>query len=161
MTSPPLAGRSVGVLRAGDEFRLVATVPIRAGAVILRVDGHIVGTPSRHSIQVGMGEHLEVPPGASITEELDQFGWRFLNHSCDPNGRIRDRELIALRDIAPWEDLTFDYHTTEWDLANPFACRCGASHCVGTVSGYAHLRADERARLRPFVAPHLLELARG
>ncbi len=58
------------------------------------------------------------------------------NHSCDPNAAF-DAEgmLVALRDIAPNEEITFDYlkHPTPASPWN-FACRCGSSNCVGWIS---------------------------
>lgn len=67
---------------------------------------------------------------------------RFINHSCDPNcetviegGRVF---IEALRDIAPGEELGYEYGLT-WEstddpdeLAN-YACRCGAAKCRGTM----------------------------
>jgi SET domain-containing protein len=61
---------------------------------------------------------------------------RLLNHSCAPNceavldeGRIW---IIALRDIRPGEELTFNYG---YDLENyrEHPCRCGAVECVGYI----------------------------
>lgn len=57
------------------------------------------------------------------------------NHSCDPNGRFDESGmLVAVRDIAADEELTFDY------LAHPlpaspwnFECLCGASNCRGWI----------------------------
>ncbi len=59
---------------------------------------------------------------------------RFINHSCAPNceaelldGRIW---IIALRDVAPGEEVTFNYG---YDLVDykEHPCRCGAPGCVG------------------------------
>ncbi|MFM7280471.1 MAG: SET domain-containing protein-lysine N-methyltransferase, partial [Planctomycetia bacterium] len=81
--------------------------------------------------------------------------WLFLNHSCRPTTAVRGRELIALRPIAPYEELSFDYETTEWHMAEPFTCRCG--NCGGrSVRGFAFLPAEERERRRPYLAPHLV-----
>jgi hypothetical protein len=61
---------------------------------------------------------------------------RLLNHSCAPNceavldeGRIW---IIALRDIRPGEELTFNYG---YDLENyrEHPCRCGAVECAGYI----------------------------
>jgi SET domain-containing protein len=71
---------------------------------------------------------------------------RFINHSCDPNCRAqKDRGriwIIALRDIARGEEITFDYgfRFRHW-AANP--CRCGAAPCAGYI-----VTASQRWRLR-------------
>ncbi|MGC8509197.1 MAG: SET domain-containing protein, partial [Thiomonas sp.] len=67
---------------------------------------------------------------------------RWINHSCAPNceaQQIGNRVFIdALRDIAPGEELFFDY-ALELDarytakLKRDYACRCGAPNCRGTL----------------------------
>jgi hypothetical protein len=59
----------------------------------------------------------------------------FTNHSCDPNATFNAAGmLVAIRNIEPGEELTFDYllHPTPaspWD----FECSCGAESCIGWV----------------------------
>ncbi len=71
---------------------------------------------------------------------------RFINHSCQPNCRteiIRGRVwIIARRDIAAGEELTFDYGFPfrKWHL---HPCRCGAPRCAGFIVG-----SNQRWRLR-------------
>jgi SET domain-containing protein len=77
-----------------------------------------------------------------LDEEFDLDGnveWnpaRFLNHSCAPNceaicedGRVW---IIALRDIQPREEITFNYG---YDLVDyeEHPCRCGAAECAGYI----------------------------
>jgi uncharacterized protein len=68
---------------------------------------------------------------------------RYINHSCDPNSEavIYDNRRIwieAIRDIAPGEELLYDYqyertddHTDEDEEF--YVCRCGAGNCRGTI----------------------------
>lgn len=77
-----------------------------------------------------------------LDEEWDLDGnvpWnpaRFLNHSCAPNCETQcegDRiYIVALRDIAPGEELTFNYG---YDLVEyeEHPCHCGAPACVGFI----------------------------
>lgn len=71
---------------------------------------------------------------------------RRINHSCAPNcesqqsrGRIW---IVAVRDIAPGEELTYDYG---FSLAEhrDHPCRCGAAECAGFI-----LAKGQRWRLR-------------
>ena len=67
---------------------------------------------------------------------------RFINHSCEPNCEAVDyggRIFIeALRDIAPGEELFYDY---AYELDEPltqalkrmYPCHCGAATCRGTI----------------------------
>jgi SET domain-containing protein len=71
---------------------------------------------------------------------------RYINHSCDPNCEaVNDRGniwVVALRDIEPGEELTYEYgYDVEHFLDHP--CRCGADNCVGYI-----VRRDQWTRLR-------------
>ncbi len=67
---------------------------------------------------------------------------RFINHSCEPNCIVEiagERVHIhAARDIAPGEELTFDY-AYEWEARYPpqmlesHRCVCGAPRCRGSI----------------------------
>lgn len=78
----------------------------------------------------------------TLDDEFDLDGnvpWnpaRFINHSCAPNcdvevegGRIM---ILAWRDIAQGEELTFNYG---YDLEDyrEHPCRCGAAECTGFI----------------------------
>ena len=67
---------------------------------------------------------------------------RFINHSCDPNcaSAVEDHRIYidAIRDIAPGEELTFDYQLITQERHTPavkrrFPCHCGAASCRGTM----------------------------
>jgi SET domain-containing protein len=67
---------------------------------------------------------------------------RFINHSCDPNcdaviddGRIW---IETIRDVAPGEELAYDYAYVLPERHSPAAkrrypCTCGAASCRGTI----------------------------
>ena len=62
-------------------------------------------------------------------------GFRFINHSCDPNTFFRctptRAEVYALREIRKGEELTVDYGESHHDGKLP--CRCGARNCRGFI----------------------------
>ena len=62
-------------------------------------------------------------------------GFRFINHSCEPNTfmrRTKDRaEFYALRDIRKGEELTVDYEDSHHE--GRLRCRCGAARCRGWI----------------------------
>ena len=148
-------GDRVGVLRSNQEFMLVACAGVPAGERLFLVDGEVVETASRYSLQVGRGLHLDLPAGCGEQEIMDRYFWRFMNHSCEPNARVERRQVVAARDIAPGEQITFHYNTTEYEMAEPFRCTCGAGTCAGVVAGYSATSADQREVLRPWLAEHL------
>lgn len=80
---------------------------------------------------------------------------RLINHSCLPNctaETIRGRVwIVARREIAEGEELTFDYGFPykEWRL---HPCRCGAPRCVGFIVNKAQrwrVRRLLRGRRKP------------
>ncbi len=67
---------------------------------------------------------------------------RFINHSCNPNCEtmIEDGRVwvLALRNIEPGEELSYDYllerpgrYRTEYE--KQYACHCGAPNCRGIM----------------------------
>ena len=67
---------------------------------------------------------------------------RFVNHSCDPNCETvlaeKEIHIVALRDIAAGEELTYDYGYTLDDESveealRRYPCRCGTAACRGTI----------------------------
>jgi len=147
--------RKVAVTEGPKGQMVVALAPIGQGETIFRIEGVRVARPSRYSIQVGADIHFEPGDGMDL-EEPDRFIWRWLNHHCRPNAAVRDRSLVALRPIAAAEEITFDYNTTEYDMASPFECLCGAPDCAGFIRGFRHLDPSRREALRPSLAQHLL-----
>jgi SET domain-containing protein len=69
---------------------------------------------------------------------------RFINHSCEPNcyaEQDRGRIFIeARRDIAPGDELSYDYwystdaSHTDADLRRLYPCNCGSKRCRGTLA---------------------------
>ena len=135
-------------------YAVVATAALPAGAAVLFVDGDVVERASRYSIQIGVDLHVDVPPQCPA-EPNGSHLWRFLNHSCDANAVLHERMLVASRPIAAGEEVTFDYECNEWELAEPFRCRCGAAACRREIRGHRHLDAATRAAIAPFLSPHI------
>ncbi len=145
----------VGVLHAHRELRVVALENFEAGSSIAVLEGIHSPIATRHTIQIAEDEHLEVPAGTTLVKKIERYPWQFLNHACRPNTRVVGRELIALRRIKAFEELSFDYETTEWQMAEPFMCRC--SECGGrSVSGFRFLNREQRVERLKSLAPHLV-----
>lgn len=150
----PVESRAA-VARVHGNYHVVATELIQPGELVLRIEGDVTLQPTRYTVQVDSGRHIEVPAEAGLELLLDRYFWRFLNHSCDPSAILRGREVIARRRIRPWDEVTFDYDSTEYDMAEPFHCRCGAPSCRGLIRGYRHLAVAQRRRIDPYLAVFL------
>jgi uncharacterized membrane protein YeiB len=144
------ASPRVEVIRTAGAASLHAVHPFARGEVVVPLEGHPVPRPTRFTIQVGTDAHLE-----PMSERASP--WGLMNHSCDPNLAIdvSRRLIVARRPIAAGEELCFDYHTTEWELHEPFICRCTGPHCVGLVRGFAHLPPARQQVLLGDAAPHI------
>lgn len=144
----------VAVAMQGEARSVIATEAIGKGMEILRIKGTLVRVPSRYSVQVDDHLHIE-PPADEIREDArDEHPWRFLNHACNPNAGLDGLRLVALRGIARGEQITFDYNTSEYEMATPFTCACGV--CGGKkIRGFKFLADEERVALYPRLAAHL------
>lgn len=150
----------MGVAQAAGIARVVAQVSIAAGDVVLHIEGLLQDHPTRYSVQVEEGMHVDVPPEHRGVAAADTgYPWQFLNHSCDPNARIVGRTVLAVRPITPGEEITFNYNTTEYLMACPFSCWCGAPNCAGEIGGFGRLDPAAQERLRPLLAAHLRNAA--
>ncbi len=82
---------------------------------------------------------------------------RLVNHSCDPNCGIRDLfKVVAMRDIAPGEEVTWDYGMTEnytWRMK----CTCGSSLCRKTIGAYRTMPPAIRRKYKGYISGWLLE----
>ncbi len=124
--------------------------PLQAGESIMTFTGPLLHRsqvdPNDYHLQVGDEEYL----GASGAAD------DYVNHSCNPNAGFRGLVLVALRDIAVDEEITWDYSTAidEADFEG-FPCACGAAACRGAVRSFRHLPPAVQARLRPWLLPYL------
>lgn len=62
----------------------------------------------------------------------------FFNHSCDPNCGFQALDsslVVAIRDIEPGEELTYDYQCmdTEASFYDGLECKCGSFKCRGVL----------------------------
>jgi|1185.fasta_scaffold606968_1 SET domain-containing protein len=72
----------------------------------------------------------------------------FINHCCDPNCETDEINakvwIIALRDIEPGEELTYDYCLYDGD-DDPCTCHCGTKNCRGTMYSEDEIKRLKKA----------------
>jgi uncharacterized protein len=153
-------GRS-GIHRHG----VFARVAIPAGCVLVEYRGERITKAESAWRELARLERLRRGGDGSTYAfrlnqryDLDARRWgnvsRFINHSCEPNCRAHKSRgriwIIAQRDIARGEEITFDYgYRFRHRALNP--CRCGAARCAGFI-----VAASQRWRLRNLRRARLL-----
>ena len=100
----------------------------------------------------------------SIQIDVDQFvlgpesreSGDSINHSCLPNCGMRNAtQLIAMREIAVGEELTYDYATSDTSDYDEFECACGSDNCRGRVSGDDWKLPDLQSRYQNMFSPYV------
>jgi SET domain-containing protein len=115
---------------------LFAGTPIPARAKIGEFEGEVIGL--REARRRARGRRIvaivELERHA-IDATRTGRGFRYINHSCDPNTFTRctpeRAEFYALREIRRGEELTVDYGDSHHD--GKLRCRCGARNCRGFI----------------------------
>lgn len=112
------------------------------------LDGLVFSYTELRSIGYGLENTLQVGidafklPGGTIDD--------FTNHSCEPNTGVRLTDkgtlVLALRDIIPREQLTYDYSTYMNNPYEVFECLCGAARCRRTIGNFSTLPPDLQRR---------------
>jgi SET domain-containing protein len=125
-----------------------ATRPIKRGTRIIEYAGERISPEEadRRYDDGGMGRHhtflFSVDSKVCIDAAVDGNDARFINHSCEPNCEAVDERrriyIEAIRDIAPGEELTYDYQyerdgTEDEKWEKIYRCTCGAPTCRGTI----------------------------
>ena len=147
-------------------YGLVARRPFHAGELICYGDGVLWRDEEDFDDTYALILHTtDLAPGeAPVAGERQALFWdladqtRWLNHSCDPNSVVEAKWhpsagtvtawWTAVRDIAPGEEVTYDYAFSA-HVAEP--CYCGAASCRGVIvdpEEIGNLTAEMRALLR-------------
>lgn len=145
----PGAGRRTQVRESGIHGKGVYAIrPLHAGDTVLEYKGEIITWEEaldRHPHDPEQPNHtfyFHLDDGHVIDGKYQGNSAKWINHSCEPNLEAEQDGnrvfLKALRDIAPGEELFFDYGLVidarlTPKLKKEYACWCGAPSCRGTM----------------------------
>ncbi|HEX5083937.1 MAG TPA: SET domain-containing protein-lysine N-methyltransferase [Blastocatellia bacterium] len=118
---------------------LFAKEAIAAEEIVAVKGGHILSLgqwmacgPNLGSAEIQISEELFIAP---VDQSQREGSMIYTNHSCEPNIAIQGQIVfVAMRDIAPGEELTHDWATAD-DLDYEMECKCGSPNCRGIVTG--------------------------
>jgi hypothetical protein len=172
--------RSFGTRRAGlrwlDRYRpsnnlfkvadnhlgkaVFAAAPFAEGDVLIEFTGRRFRADQIPSLMRGRGDRfVQVTPDHYMgpSGRIDDL----VNHSCNPNAGLRftDRGvfLVAVRAIAPGEEIVWDYSTTLRESNWHMICQCRSDACRRVIGNFDSLEPDRQEwfRARNLVAPYL------
>ena len=129
---------------------LFAKQTIARGEIVAVKGGHVLTASQWAALEPALGpadiqisEDLVIAP---VTQTQRDGSMLYTNHSCDPNLAIQGQiVLVAMRDIAPGQELTIDWATTD-DGDHVMECRCGSPHCRRTVTGKDWMKPELQAK---------------
>jgi uncharacterized protein len=154
MSSRTASSRKVRIGRSPTGLGLFAQKPITKRAYIATYRGKRIPTAKAHRRErAGKAKYMfEINARWTIDGSSRRNLGRYLNHSCRPNCEPVLRKgqvvLVALRDIVPGEELTYDYGKDYFDLfIAPLGCRCAACAMkAAKIYGKAPRRGAKRKR---------------
>ncbi|TAH51931.1 MAG: SET domain-containing protein [Chloroflexota bacterium] len=130
--SPKAAAR----LKTHREYGVYAVAPIQKGEMLAMWGGEVVTQKTFETLPERLRRLSIQVEEALFLVALNEGPSDYVNHSCEPNGGLSGQiELVALRDIAVGEEITFDYAMSDGSDYDEFECECGAPACRGTVRG--------------------------
>ena len=134
-----------------------AVEPIEAGETVAAFGGHILPLAvlekfsddrQSRSIQVDTDLYL-------VSGDTPDAG-DMLNHSCEPNcGLLGQMLVVAMRDIVPGEELSFDYAMCDASDYDEFRCLCGEATCREIVTGSDWRDPVLQAKYAGWFSPYL------
>lgn len=117
--------------------RSVSLVSLPAGAIFARITTATPAAPAYSTVQIGRDAHVE------LNSDL-----LYVNHSCRPSLEF-DMEKWEVRvsrhlegGLKEGDELTFFYPSTEWAMAQKFACQCGEEGCLGRIGGAGEMEGE-------------------
>lgn len=141
--------RRIQVRRSGIHGKGVyAVAAIAADELIIEYTGERISwdeAMERHPHDPSQPNHtfyFHIDDGRVVDGGVDGNSARWINHACDPNCEADEMDgrvfIKALRDLAPGEELFYDYGLVIDERYTPalkkeFACHCGSPICRGTM----------------------------
>lgn len=92
----------------------------------------------------------------------------YMNHSCSPScwfvdgGEAYTGMMVAVRDLAPGDEVTYDYCTSEdCELSPEWQCECGAAECRKRVTPHDWQRPELQRKYAGHFLPHIAAKVAG
>lgn len=145
---------------------IFAKSPLKKGERLAIFGGDIMYIDEIHNLPENMQDYpMQIEErfiiGSRTSAEPEDTD--FINHSCDPNAGIKGQIfLVAMRDIAADEEITFDYamvvsESHESNIAFEMECSCGAPNCRKLITEHDWKLPELRQRYQGYFSQYLQE----
>ena len=146
-----LGSRGRGVV-AERNFKQGEVIAIWRGSIITEREVIALSDSERSQL-------LQVDEDAFLVTNKALLTVDYINHSCEPNCGFTDSTtLVAMREIATGEAITFDYAMSDTKTIFTFHCWCGSAKCRKKINGNDWRLADLQERYAGWFAPHVARL---
>jgi uncharacterized protein len=126
------------------------------GGKVMLIDDMYALPAVMQSYTMQIEERFVLGPSGTVPEDTD-----FFNHSCDPNSGFSGQIfLVAMRDIAAGEEITFDYcmtvsESSGSDMVFSMTCACNSPRCRKKITEDDWKRAELQARYQGFFSTYI------
>jgi uncharacterized protein len=128
--TPHKTPRKYCVGRSATGLGLFATVPIDKGAFIVTYRGRRITNAEAERLEARGSRYMyEINSRWTIDGSSRRNIARYANHSCRPNAEsdvVKGNVILrAIKEIAPGDEITYDYGKEYFDLfLKPAGCKC-------------------------------------
>lgn len=145
-----------------DGWGSCAREPIAAGETVAAFGGRCVSGAELDELGDGTTNSIQIDDDLYIVTEIGPPPGDTISHSCSPNcGIVGGILVVALRDIAAGEPLSFDHAMTMGSDRNEFQCACGSPACRGVVTGRDWMIPELQVAYRGYFSPYLAKRIAG
>lgn len=132
-----------------------ATKPIKKSESICFFIGEETTWKESEKRYIDGKDRLDDPFQISETKYIElNEPYIYFNHSCNPNSGFRGKnEMIAIKNINPGEEITYDYSTVVWDdrwakIHGPWTmkCKCEEKNCRKVIGDFLTIPKSQRRK---------------
>ena len=136
---------------------LFANAPIAKGELLCAWGGAILTDEELPNLpDFALDRTLQIEEGLHISSGLIDDDADCVNHSCDPTGGVVGQiTLVARRDIAAGEEITFDYAMTDSSPHMDMECFCGQPNCRKLITSNDWKLPELQERYKGYFSPYL------
>jgi uncharacterized protein len=138
-------------------YAVYAAQTIRKGELLVVWSGTLVDSETLGRLPANFRRHsLQVEENQFMVSLTDCEPADYVNHSCNPNSGLRGQiALVAMRDIEPMEEITYDYAMSDGSGYDEFECKCGAPQCRNWVGSMDWQIRELRIKYEGYFSPYL------